>query len=85
MDTWICEWLAGWIDGCMDEWVSGWMDGCICGFVNAWIGGWLDGYVYGWVGRRVNERAVPLERLFKRGLDPQTFTCKRNPSVSLLR
>ena len=48
----------------MDAWVSGWMDGCICGFVNVWIGGWLDGCVYGWVGRRVNERAVPLERLF---------------------
>lgn len=47
---------------------SGWMDGCICGFVNAWIGGWLDGYVYGWVGRRVNERAVPLETLYKEAL-----------------
>ena len=47
--------------GWMGEWMDGWLHMWI---VNVWIGGWLDGCVYGWVGRRVNERAVPLERLF---------------------
>ena len=89
MDTWICEcmdgWLRGWIDGCMDAWVSGWMDGCICGFVNVWIGGWLDGCVYGWVGRRVNERAVPLERLFTKRPWSSNFHMQEKPQCELVK
>ena len=89
MDAWICEcmdsWLVGWIDGCMDGWVSGWMDGCICGFVNAWIGGWMDGCVYGWVGRRVNEIAVPLERLFTKRTWSSNFHVQEDPQCELVK
>ena len=89
MDAWICEcmdsWLAGWIDGRMDGWMSGWMDGCICGFVNAWIGGWMDGCVYGWVRRRVNEIAVPLDRLFTKRTWSSNFHMQEDPQCELVK
>ena len=68
--------------GWMREWMDGWLHMWI---VNVWIGGWLDGCVYGWVGRRVNERAVPLERLFTKRPWSSNFHMQEKPQCELVK
>ena len=86
MDLWMYGWLAGWVDRWMHGWMGEWMDGWLhMWIVNVWIGGWLDGCVYGWVGRRVNERAVPLERLFTKRTWSSNFHMQEKPQCELVK